>query len=248
MNTQTQNTDPQNLSGSYRTPDGKAQIDWRVENGRFFASGNYNGSSGQCLESIAEDYPKDNAVHRLCCMWRNGHMKPASATMLYDLQTAREGLSNVSTSFYDHQAEKFLTDNGLKFRATLSDSKTPQWGAGSSHGYHYRVTISKRVSTGIHGQDCVCMNCTKPARLVFDFWSSLADMQKGIKTVTPYSVLACISGDIYTPETFADFCAEYGYESDSIKALQQFRRCSAFAKRLRAFFTEAEQAQLSEIQ
>jgi type II secretory pathway component GspD/PulD (secretin) len=70
---------------------------------------------------------------------------------------------------------------------------------------------------------------------------------KGIKTVRPYDVLAGISGDAYTPETFADFCAEYGYESDSIKALQTFRRCSAFAKRLRAFFTEAELEQLQEI-
>jgi hypothetical protein len=60
-------------------------------------------------------------------------------------------------------------------------------------------------------------------------------------------VLACISGDAYTPETFADFCAEYGYESDSIKSLQTFRRCSAFAKRLRAFFTGAELEQLQEI-
>jgi hypothetical protein len=131
---------------------------------------------------------------------------------------------------YDTQAEQFLTSNEIKFRATLSDTKTPAWGDNGKHGHHYRVTLSKPA-----------------ARLTFDFWGSIADAEKGIQTVSAYSVLACISGDAYTPETFADFCAEYGYESDSIKALQTFRRCSAFAKRLRAFFTEAELEQLQEI-
>jgi hypothetical protein len=66
-------------------------------------------------------------------------------------------------------------------------------------------------------------------------------------TPSAYDVLACISGDTYTPDTFADFCGEFGYETDSIKALQTFRRCSTFAKRLRAFFTTAELEQLAEI-
>jgi hypothetical protein len=136
----------------------------------------------------------------------------------------------MKTNEYDQQAEHFLTSNGVKFRATLSDTKAPAWSDGGKHGHHYRVTLSKPT-----------------ARLTFDFWSSIADAEKGIKTVSPYSVLACISGDAYTPETFADFCGEFGYESDSIKALQTFRRCSAFAKRLQAFFTESELEQLQEI-
>jgi len=131
---------------------------------------------------------------------------------------------------YGIQAEQFLTSNGIKFRATLSDTKSPAWGSDGKHGHRYRVTLSK------------------PKRLTFDFWSSIADAQKGIKTVRPYDVLACVNGDAYTPETFEDFCAEYGYDSDSIKALQTFRRCSAFAKRLRAFFTAEELKQLQEIQ
>jgi hypothetical protein len=194
----------------------------------------------------------------------------------------------MKTNEYDQQAADFLTSNGIKFRATLSDTKAPAWeghtptkpcpdcikSSGISkreyplghpqtvyeqqqgknnpaythcptckrtgqvpdlgarrHGHHYRVTLSKPAK-----------------RLTFDFWSSIKDAEDGIETVTPYNVLACISGDAYTPETFADFCADYGYESDSIKALQTFRRCSAFAKRLRAFFTETELEQLQEIQ
>lgn len=84
------------------------------------------------------------------------------------------------------------------------------------------------------------------SRLTFDFFGSIADAKSG-KALTPYSVLACISSDAYTPETFKDWCAEYGDSPDSLKALQTFRRCSAFAKRLRAFFTPSELEQLSEI-
>lgn len=136
-----------------------------------------------------------------------------------------------TTNEYDTQAETFLTSNGLKFRATLSDTKTPAWSDNGRHGHHYRVTISKPHQ-----------------RLTFDFWGSIAAAEKGIQTVKPYDVLACISGDVHTPETFKDFCADYGYDTDSIQALQTFRRCSAFAKRLRAFFTAAELEQLAEIQ
>lgn len=132
---------------------------------------------------------------------------------------------------YGIQAEQFLTSNGIKFRATISDTKSPAWSVNGRHGHHYRVTLSKPAK-----------------RLTFDFWSSISDQIKGIKTVCPYDVLACVNGDAYCPETFKDFCAEYGYDEDSIKALQAFRRCSAFAKRLRAFFTEAELTQLQEIQ
>jgi hypothetical protein len=230
-----------------------------------------------------------------------------------------------AVSEYDQQAQDFLTKHGIKFRATLSDSKTPAWAKdGEECGHHYRVTLSKRATYKCHlcgkptpyGVCEPCIACgvmNEPAkRLVFDFWGSISDAQcqccKGKKTVkldksepiqvpnpkagqkfnmgnerqpmwytypatlaswkretecprckgtghdpepkhpSTYSVLACISGDAYTPETFADFCAEYGYEVDSIKALQTFRRVDRFAKRLRAFFTESELQDLSEIQ
>lgn len=132
-------------------------------------------------------------------------------------------------SIYDTQAETFIAKNGIKFRATLSDSKSPAWEG--PHGHHYRVTLSRSGSS-----------------LTFDFWGSKADADKGEKTVSPYDVLACISGDAFCPETFKDFCAEYGYEEDSIKALQTFRRCSRFTSRLRDFFTPSELEELSEIQ
>lgn len=159
-------------------------------------------------------------------------------------------------SQYEQQAQDFLQKHGITFRATLSDSKAPQWGDDGKHGHHYRVTLSrhgeKRKRGWYEWQNKAAGHrgvlFGRRTRLTFDFWSSIADMEKGVKTVGAYDVLACISGDVNCPDTFKDFCGEYGYEADSIKALQTFRRVSAFSKRLRAFFTEAEIADLQEIQ
>jgi hypothetical protein len=149
-------------------------------------------------------------------------------------------------SQYDQQATDFLTKYGIKFRATLSNSKTTPWNEDGEDRNHYRITLSRPARLGkVEGASLPML--MPSARLVFDFWGSIADAREN-KHPSAYDVLACISSDAYTPETFADFCAEYGYESGSIKALQKFRRCSTFAKRLRAFFTESELSDLAEIQ
>lgn len=129
---------------------------------------------------------------------------------------------------YDTQAESFLTDNGLKLRITLSDSKPAPW---SPAGHHYRVTLS----------------APGRKRVTFDFWDSLAAEQAGT-TPSPYSILACLSGEVTTPDTFEDYCDTFGENPDSLKARQTWKRCHSFAQRLRAFFTPAELDQLSEIQ
>lgn len=151
------------------------------------------------------------------------------------------------------QAQDFLDKHEIRFRATLSDSKLPPW-SDSEHSlcgakaeksrHHYRCTLSGKAAAW----DSPELPKLFSRRLTFDFWGSIADAEAGNVTVSAYDVLACISGDVHTPETFEDFCGDYGYDQDSIKALQQFRRCSAFAKRLREFFTAEELEALSEIQ
>lgn len=280
-----------------------------------------HGDAAQVRYMVEKTWPETCAVPRTC-----HDLLPGDTAEQY----------KPAVSEYEQQAQDFLSRNGLKFRATLSDSKTPAWAKeGEETGHHYRVSLSRPfIVTAIEGST----HYKRPTRLVFDFWGSVEDaghktcpecdgkkkvlskeasteerphpragepctvhgemlyesMMRGsearreqakrmlggkqipvfpattcapyhpkitcpccngcgsvkteeIKHPSAYDVLACISGDAYTPETFADFCAEYGYESDSIKALQQFRRCDRFAKRLRAFFTESELQELSEI-
>ena len=136
---------------------------------------------------------------------------------------------------YDEQAEKFLTDCGLTFKATRAKTQTtPPWDIpGERSGLRYWITIA-RAGKGTRG------------RLSFPFWDSIAAREAGT-TPRAYDVLACISGDIFTPETFSEFCAEYDYSEDSRKGFATFKRCDRFARRLRAFFSEDEQEQLAEI-
>lgn len=166
---------------------------------------------------------------------------------------------------YDTQAETFLSTNNLRLRITLSDSKPAPWqesktchtcnGTGKQEkgwpmgkpgkcGFCYG-TGKKQSPAGHHYR--VTLSATGRKRVTFDFWDSINAAEKGT-TPTPYDILACISGDAYCPETFSDFCAEYGYDEDSIKAMQTWKRADSFAQRLRAFFTATELQQLSEIQ
>lgn len=257
------------------------------------------------------------------------HIDPSDVELL-------EAAGVPEKSEYEQQADSFLSRNGIRFRATLSNSKSADW---QPSGHHYRVTLYKagniRVcecgcgnkwpevrkiathTTNLSGESyyCACgkraqftSSVREAARIAFDFWGSVADMEKldlcnrrkkeisqsiasrehelqpvhafgyarnelsstqsalirenladlkarisgveeEISSLHPsaYDVLACISSDVNCPNTFEDFCSEYGYESDSIKALQTFRRCSRFAARLRSFFTPSEIEELQEI-
>lgn len=152
----------------------------------------------------------------------------------------------VAPSTYEQSAIDFLAKHGIAFRAVLAKvQKAPKWADdGSEHGLQYRVTLSRKTRPG--GVNAVCVS-----PLSFDFWDSIAAKEKG-EVPSAYDVLACISGDVHCPDTIADFCSEYGYNSDSRAEYRAtcalFKRCSTFAKKLRAFFTETEIEGLSEIQ
>jgi len=173
------------------------------------------------------------------------------------------------TTNYEQQAQAFLDRFGIKFRCTLSDSKVAPWGDESKgQRHHYRVTLSKDEQTEAVYANFLGRHQRKPARITFDFFGSITNAEKlaEFKRTTPpafypagqpekmpghptvYDVLVCISGDTYCAETFADWCSEFGESEDSINALQTFRRCSAFSKRLNQFFTAEEIEALREIQ
>ena len=147
-----------------------------------------------------------------------------------------------AVSTYEQSALDFLAKHGIAFRATLAKTqKAPKWADdGSAHGLQYRVTLSRETRPG-------GVNAVHVSPLSFDFWDSVAAKEKG-ETPSAYDVLACISGDVNCPDTFADFCGESGCDEDSRAARALFKRCSTFARKLRAFFTAEEIEGLSEIQ
>lgn len=140
--------------------------------------------------------------------------------------------TNAGESLGASLAARFLKSHGIKMRLTLADSKPAPWGDGTPSGHHYRVTMYRA------GQWNAAYG-----RVVFDFWDSAANAAEG-KTLQPDAVLSCIASDINCPATFEDFCAEYGYDLDSIKAKQTFNRSRRFADCLGLFFEPEEREEL----
>lgn len=129
------------------------------------------------------------------------------------------------TSNYNEQAKSFLTKWGIDFSVKRGADKCPPFCDGKHiHGDQYRVTL-KRPLNG--------------KRLTFPFWNSQHDSLAGNEP-TAYDVLACISSDLGCPQGFEEFCSEYGYDEDSIKAMKTFTRCRTFSVKLNAFFDNEE--------
>jgi hypothetical protein len=134
-------------------------------------------------------------------------------------------------SEYEAQAHRFLSENKLSLKLAWQGNEAPSWATDGVHGDKFRVTIKRK-----HGNS-----------LTFDFWGSYNDKQHRRKP-SAYSVLACISGDAYCPDTFEMFCSEYGYDEDSRKAEAIFKRALEFSRKLNDFFSEEEIEKLGEIQ
>jgi hypothetical protein len=116
---------------------------------------------------------------------------------------------------YKKQAEDFCEKFGVNIKIEKSAFQSPPMWAeeGKKHGIKYEVTISREGRKDFK----------------FNFWGSIADAEglnesygrareKFLPSV--YDVLACITKN--DPEAFEDFCGEFGYNTDSIKALQTF--------------------------
>jgi hypothetical protein len=158
------------------------------------------------------------------------HVIPADVIEKVKAWSAHDNAGGAS--YYENQANAFLSRNGLDMRITKADSKPAPWTSDKGKsGHHYRITLSRKGASG---------------RLTFDFWGSISDAEKG-EDPSAYDVLAAISADANCPDKLADWCSEYGEDMDSIKARQTFNRCNRFAQSLRAFFSPAELDELSEI-
>ena len=55
-----------------------------------------------------------------------------------------------------------------------------------------------------------------------------------------YSCFACLSSEYYCPIDFDEFCADFGYDSDSIKAKSTWELCLKQSSKLQKVFNEEE--------
>lgn len=135
-------------------------------------------------------------------------------------------------SEYQKQAIDFLIESETTCEIVLKGLSEPSWDE-KREVFKYRVTLrNKRHSWS------------------FDFFDSIHNTEKNKRaTFNFYSVIACLS--YYTPESFDEFCAEFGYEfkneSEYIKVKSIHLACLDQAKNLKKLFTEDQLVKLSEI-
>lgn len=144
-------------------------------------------------------------------------------------QKKRRKKKKMKTEDYQQQAKDALSKCGATMTIKLSNTKECPWEDDTQkrdHN-HYRVTIK-----------------TLKGQYTFDFWGSANDCQQG-RDPSEYDVLACL--EYNTPESFEEFCSEYGYDTDSRKAEKTWKACLRQSKALRRIFTESAIELLQEI-
>ena len=130
---------------------------------------------------------------------------------------------------YKKQGEDFLAETGTTMEVVEAvPQKRPLWcKEGEKHGIQYAVTIkNERYS------------------YTFDYWGSISDAEYA-ENPNAYDVLSCL--DVLYSDTFEDFCADFGYDVDSIKAEKTYRAMQEQDRALRRLFTTEHLEKLQEI-
>lgn len=94
--------------------------------------------------------------------------------------------------------------------------------------YQFTITKNRRFYTGRFGQSIANSGTGRHIR------------------PTAYDILTCITK--YNPGTFEDFCAEYGYDTDSRKAEKIYKEVVNEWEGINAVFTSEDLEKLQEIQ
>jgi hypothetical protein len=155
--------------------------------------------------------------------------RPIPASMLAEIESWTDFSRADSRTLGECKAEEFLTRHGIALRLVRGSGRAPWHVAGKPDGQHYRVTLAGEGRS-----------------LTFDFWGSVNDREAG-RDPSPYDILACVSSDLTTPRTFAEFCSEYGSDANDPESRDTFRRAHVHAIKLREFFPRKERTELEGI-
>ena len=168
-------------------------------------------------------------------------------------------------SEYVKQAEEFLrkADATMEFHFA-GYVVPPLWGEKEKPHASYRVTITTpRGSYTLDFYDCLAhteiLQMTLDDYTIKKFKRSPGDCcysenreaqreftaKKAKAKPTCYDVLACLTH--YDPGSFQNFCDEFGYSNDSIRALKTYLAVQDEWENLRRIFTPEQLEELAEI-
>jgi hypothetical protein len=79
----------------------------------------------------------------------------------------------------------------------------------------------------------------KDKTIGYKFGDSIYNTKNGYRP-SKYDILCSLKTESRCPLTFDEFCDDYGYNNDSIKAHETFERCSQFSKKIHDIFTSED--------
>ena len=133
-------------------------------------------------------------------------------------------------STYDYEARVVAGYYGLAIRSVfIKTAKVPEWEDGMLHD-HFTV-ILERESFAENGKRSVSK--TMETR----YHASAKDTEEGLRKNPPiYSILSCLQK--YDVGTFENFCADFGYDTDSRRAEKTYKAVRQEYEDFSALFPE----------
>lgn len=165
---------------------------------------------------------------------------------------------------YQTQAKQFLADcNATMEIKYLRKTMTPWDGDNAHNCYWFTITAPKGKYSGkfydsLHNTEISDMSlmdyCRKyhkrnPMGMTFYERNKLTKELAKLKAnaiPSEYDILACV--EKYSYDSFSDFCAEFGFSTDSISARETFLACGEEYAGLRRIFTEEQMEKMRKIQ
>ena len=167
---------------------------------------------------------------------------------------------------YLAQAKQFLTDCNATMEIKFVSKEIPaHWKDETKphNKYQFIITTPKGSYTSyfwdsLYNTELSEMNIQRYAEKKYKIhWYDVSAFEKGkaIRELdalkaeaipNEYDVLACL--EKYSYNSFSDFCAEFGYSTDSISARETFLACGEEYAGLRRIFTDEQMEKLRGIQ
>lgn len=155
---------------------------------------------------------------------------------------------------YEQQAINFLKECNATLTVNFSHiGKNELWDDKDLREiYHFTITTPLGSYTSLFYDSVHNYQQKLKAEKVLKEHAWFRDMenhQQAIKAKNhvpnAYDILACLDG--YMPSTFEEFCWEYGYNTDSIRALKTYMECQKQYSGLSKIFTPKQLEMLCEI-
>jgi len=131
--------------------------------------------------------------------------------------------------------DDFIKENNISIVCEYSDSNPSMSELESSRMNHYKVTLKRKYK--LKGNHLDSRYGHKQMTLFFSQGSYFTDEPKAS------SVLDCLKSDYQVSiDGFDDFCANCGYDNDSIKAKKIYDTCVSQGKKLQKFLNDDHEA------